>query len=87
MNSVLKKINTLFCQYGNYCINNFQLQAQQLPSHQLNTNLASCNIPHNCINPTLEDTLLESMENSLDHQIKYFEQLKDTLIHPCVCFR
>jgi len=29
---------------------------------------------------------LESMENSLDHQIKYFEQLKDTSIHPCVCF-
>jgi hypothetical protein len=25
------------------------------------------------------------MKNSLDHQIKYFERLKDTLIHPCVC--
>ncbi len=75
-----------FCQYGNYYINNFQLQAQQLPSHQLNTNLTSCNIPQNCINATHEVTFLESMENSWDHQIKYFKQLKDTLIHPCVCF-
>ncbi len=25
-------------------------------------------------------------KTSLDHQIKYFEQLKDTPIHPCVCF-
>jgi RNase P subunit RPR2 len=24
-------------------------------------------------------------ENSLDHRVKYFEQLKDTPIHPCVC--
>jgi hypothetical protein len=47
-------------------INNFQLQAQQLPSHQLNTNLTSCNIPQNCINATHEDPFLESMENSLD---------------------
>jgi hypothetical protein len=65
-------------------INHFQLQAQQLPSHQLNTNLTSCNIPQSCINETHDDTFLESMENSLDHQIKYFEQLKDTPIHPCV---
>jgi len=66
-------------------INNFQLQAQQLPSHQLNTNLTSCNIPQNCINATHEDTFLESTKNSLDHQIKYFE-LKDTPVRPCVCF-
>jgi hypothetical protein len=82
----LKKKKSSFCQYGNYCINNFQLQAQELPSHQLNTNLTSSNILQNCINAIHEDTLLESMENSLDHQIKYFEQLKDTSIHPCVCF-
>jgi hypothetical protein len=67
-------------------INNFQLQAQQFPSHQLNTNLTSCNIPQNCIDVTHEDTFMESIKNSLDYQIKYFEQLKDTPVHPCVCF-
>jgi poly(3-hydroxyalkanoate) synthetase len=48
-------------------INNYLLQTQQLPFHQLNTNLISCNIPQNCINTTHEDTFLESMKNSLDH--------------------
>ncbi len=48
-------------------INNSQLQAQQLPFHQLNTNLTSCNIPQNCINTTHEDTFWESMKISLDH--------------------
>jgi hypothetical protein len=66
-------------------INNYQLQTQQLPSHQLNTNLTSCNIPHN-YNTTQEDIFLKSMKNLLDHQVKYFEQLKDTPIHPCVYF-
>jgi hypothetical protein len=65
-------------------INNFQLQAQQLLSHQLNTNLTSCNIPQNCVDATHEDTFLESTKNSLDHQIKYFE-LKDTPVRPYVC--
>jgi type 1 fimbria pilin len=38
-------------------INNSQLQTgQQLPSHQLNTNLTNCNIPQNYIDTTQEDT-------------------------------
>ncbi len=48
-------------------IYNYKLQAQQLPFHQLNTNLINCNIPQNRINTTHEDTFLESMKNSLDH--------------------
>jgi len=65
--------------------NNFQIQTQQLPSHQLNTNLTRCNMPLNYVDITQEDIFLESMKNSLDHHVKYFEQLKDTSIHPFVC--
>jgi len=86
LNSSLKNIQPMtYINVNTIDINNFQLQAQQVPSHQLNTNLTSCNIPQNCIDATREDTFLESTKNSLDHQIKYFE-LKDTIVHPCVCF-
>ncbi len=66
-------------------IHNFQLQAQQLPSHQLNTNLilVTSNIPQNFINTTHEDTFLELMINSLDHWINILNNLKDAPIHSC----
>jgi hypothetical protein len=67
-------------------IDNFQLQAQQFASHQLNANLTSCNIPQICMNTPQEDNFLESMENHLDHCAKYFQQVKDTPIHPCVSY-
>jgi hypothetical protein len=56
-----------------------------IPSHQLNTNLTSCNMPQNYVDITQDDIFLESMKNSLDHHGEYFEQLKNTSIHPFVC--
>jgi hypothetical protein len=43
-------------------------------------------MPQICINTPQEDNFLESMENHLDHCAKYFQQVKDTPIHPCVCY-
>jgi hypothetical protein len=49
-------------------IHNFQLQAQQLPSHQLNTNLilVTSNIPQNFINTTHEDGINGKFIRSLN---------------------
>jgi uncharacterized Fe-S center protein len=65
-------------------INNFQSQTQQLPSHQLNTNLTSCNMPQNYVDIT-QDIYLESMKNSLDHQVNILNNLRiHQFTHLCV---
>jgi hypothetical protein len=66
-------------------INNSQSQTgQQLPSHQLNTNLTNCNIPPNYIDTTQEDTFLESMEIHWIIELNILNLRIHQFIHVCV---
>ncbi len=54
----------------------------EFPQPSQNDQLIHHQIPSSI---THENTFLDSMQNSMHCHVKYFEQLLDTPIHPCVC--